>query len=323
MLSRLMYGAVAITAVFTAVVLDALISDTTATGLGADLRRKGTCIPVLLALLVAAGAVELGRLMRSAGLRPLTRWAALCCVVLMLTPWLVSGILLPRYPASVTGSPWQLAALAIALGTVGCGMLVRRELTGALGDVAATWGIILYAGLLPSFATQLRCHPFLHGPDGAWLLLIILAVVKVSDIGAYFIGTACGRHRLIPWVSPGKSVEGAFGGLLSSVAVALLFWFAYEWTRPADANAEQVPLLHSMTKLFHALTFWQVIIFGTLMSITGQLGDLLESVFKRAARAKDSASLVPAFGGVLDIIDSPAIAVPVAWFLLTCLWPVV
>jgi phosphatidate cytidylyltransferase len=331
MLNRLTYGAAAITAMFAIILFDARISDTTAVGVLADLRRQGSLIPILFALLALGGAIELGRLLCAAGLRPLVGWAVFWCLVLMLTPWLIAGVLLPRYPVDHSGSSWQIAALVLALGGTVLAVLSRRDLTGASADLAATWAVVLYAGFLPSFAVQLRCHPFLHGPDGAWLILIFLAVVKVSDIGAYFIGSAIGRHKLIPWISPKKTIEGALGGIACSITVALLFWFAFEWTHPvmvasgeaAETAAETVPLMHTVTELLHALRLWQLIIFAMLMSVSGQLGDLLESVFKRAAGAKDSAHLLPAFGGVLDIIDSPVLAAPVAWFLLTCLWPVV
>ncbi len=329
MLNRLTYGAAAITVIFALILFDALISSTVAEGVLADLRRKGSVLPMVFAVLAFGAAVELSRLAKSAGLRPQVRWAVFWSVALMLAPWFISGILLPRYPSS--GAQWELAAVALAIGGTVVGVLPRRDFSGALADVAATWAIIIYAGFLPSFALQLRCHQFLHGPDGAWLILIVLTVVKVSDIGAFFIGSAVGTHKLVPWISPKKTVEGAIGGILCSVTVALLFWYAFEWAHPGmtvpdgsgTAPDEFVPLMHTMTEIFHALTVPQVVIFGILMSVSGQLGDLLESVFKRAAKAKDSAKLLPAFGGVLDIIDSPVLAVPVAWFLLTCLWPVV
>ncbi|MCK4660514.1 MAG: phosphatidate cytidylyltransferase [Phycisphaerae bacterium] len=331
MFNRLAYGAVAILAIFTVFLFDALISDTTKTGILCDLARKGSLIPILFAILSFGGAVELARLMKSAGLKPLVPWAVCGSVVLMLSPWLVGGILTPRYPMDFSGPQWQLSMMMLLLGGAVLAVLPRRDLGGALNDVAATWAIMIYAGFLPSFALQLRCHDFLHGPDGVWLLLIVLTVIKVSDIGAFFIGSAIGRHKLIPWISPKKSVEGALGGIFSSIAVSLLFWFAFDWFSPelnlsvpgGREGGEVVPLMHTMTQLFHSLTISQVIIFGAVMSISGQLGDLLESVFKRSAGAKDSAKLLPAFGGVLDIIDSPVLACPVAWFLLTCLWPVV
>jgi len=335
MLNRLTYGAAAITAVFAVVVFDVRISDSVQTGALADLCAKGSLIPLLFSILSLGAAVELARLMKAAGLRPQVRWAVFWSVALMLAPWLVSGVLLPHYPVTHSGGQWQSAVLACAFAGTVLGVLPRHDFKGALSDVAATWAIIIYAGYLPSFALQLRCHPFLHGPDGAWLILIVLAVVKVSDIGAFFVGSAIGKHKLIPRISPKKSIEGAVGGILCSVTVALLFWWSFDWARPellvpapeaaaaGEAAAERVPLLRTITQLFHALTLTQVIIFGVVMSISGQLGDLLESAFKRAAGAKDSAHILPAFGGVLDIIDSPVLAAPVAWFLLTCLWPVV
>jgi phosphatidate cytidylyltransferase len=331
MSNRLTYGAAAITALFAVILFDALISENKAAGVLGDLGRHGSLIPILFALLAFGGAVELGRLMRMAGLRPHLRWAVGWSVVLMLAPWLVSGLLLPHYPVDLSGSQWLCAVLVLALTSTALVVLPRKDQNGALADFAATWGIMVYAGFLPSFALQLRASDFLGGHNGAWLLLIFLAVVKVSDIGAFFIGSAIGRHRLIPWLSPKKSIEGALGGIATSITVALLFWFAYAWTEPVivasvtgePTEADRVSLLHTMTELFHSLTLSQVIIFAILMSVFGQLGDLLESMFKRAAGAKDSAHLLPAFGGILDIIDSPVLAAPIAWFVLTCLWPVV
>lgn len=341
--NRLTYGAAAIAAVFALVLFDAWIGDTSSTRWWAELLRHGSLIPLIFGALAVGGAVELCRLMRAAGLRPQTAWAVFCSGLLTLTPWLVSGLVLQWSLSDLDGYQWLLAVLALALLGSVFGALARREMTGALADIGATWTVILYTGLLTSFALQLRSHSYLHGPDGAWLILIFVFVVKVSDIGAWFTGMAIGRHKLIPWVSPGKTIEGALGGMACSALVAFVLWKAHLWTEPQMAppvvsaivdggtpgkNVGEMlmrckALTHEITRNFHVLTMVQAIIFGILMSFSGQLGDLLESCFKRSAGVKDSASLLPAFGGILDIIDSPLLAAPVAWFLLTCWWPVV
>jgi phosphatidate cytidylyltransferase len=291
------------------------------------------------------GSLELGRLMRMCGLNPQVGWAVFCGAAITVSPWLVSGLLLNWNSADLLGYQWILALVAFALvGTV-VGALRRRErMTGAIADLGATWTVILYTGLLPCFALQLRSHSLLHGAGGAWLILIFILVVKVSDIGAWATGLLIGRHPLIPWISPKKTIEGSVGGIVLSMALALLLWQAHHWTEagmaPAtapsggsveaqgaeiiDLGDRSCALIHEMTRNFAGglRSWWQPVVFGLLMSIFGQLGDLIESSFKRAADAKDSAAVLPAFGGILDIIDSPLLAAPVAWFLLTCWWSV-
>jgi phosphatidate cytidylyltransferase len=168
---------------------------------------------------------------------------------------------------------------------------------------------------------QLRCNPDVPGPDAAWWVLVFLAVTKVSDIGAYLVGSAIGRHKLLPAVSPGKSVEGALGGIAASVLLAVVFFRLYDFLCGLLSIDHEVTLAaEQMTCGFRSLELWQVIVFAVLMSVFGQLGDLFESVLKRAAEQKHSASLLPGFGGMLDLIDSPLMAAPVAWFVLTVCW---
>jgi phosphatidate cytidylyltransferase len=92
--------------------------------------------------------------------------------------------------------------------------------------MAATLLMVFYVGFLGSFGLQLRCGRDIPGQEGAWLLLITLLVTKASDIGAYFVGTTMGRHKLIPGISPAKSIEGAVGGLMASALVAC---FSLRW----------------------------------------------------------------------------------------------
>jgi len=167
----------------------------------------------------------------------------------------------------------------------------------------------------------LRSDPYIPGPDAAWLVFAFLLITKASDIGAYLVGTTMGRHKLMPAVSPGKSVEGAVGGVIGSVLVALLLWRLYfVGDYLMSDQPGEVANLSRMTAAFGSLELWQVTVFGLLMSIFGQVGDLFESLLKRVARKKDSAAIVPGYGGVLDLIDSPVLAAPVAWFLLTVWW---
>ena len=153
-----------------------------------------------------------------------------------------------------------------------------------MANAGGTLLAITYLGVLPGFFLPICLT------HSAWMLLAIVAIVKAADIGAYTTGHLIGKHKLIPWLSPGKTVEGFFGGLVFSALVALV-------------------LLHRQFSLPSAL------IAGLLLGAVGQLGDLLESLLKRDAGVKDSGK-VPGFGGILDLLDSPLLAAPVAYWLL-------
>ncbi len=173
-----------------------------------------------------------------------------------------------------------------------------------MGDLGATLLMIVYLGFLAGFAVRLRCQ--LAGPTGGWLILLWLAVVKSSDIGGYLCGASIGRRRLLSSVSPNKTLEGLAGGLLLATTVAVVLgWFG--------------PTLAGVSGQRPWLTWSQALVFGPAMAFLGQLGDLTESLVKRNAAAKDSGQLIPEFGGVLDLIDSPLVTAPAAWWLLT-LW---
>jgi phosphatidate cytidylyltransferase len=124
-------------------------------------------------------------------------------------------------------------------------------------------------------------------------IILFLLTVKSADIGAYFTGKAIGRHKWVPQISPAKTWEGFIGGTLFACIIASLF-----------------------TRLFDIIPIAVAVLFGLVIGIFGQLGDLLESMLKRDSGEKDAANLLPAFGGVLDLVDSVVVAAPVAYLVL-------
>ncbi|MBB3103711.1 phosphatidate cytidylyltransferase [Azomonas macrocytogenes] len=132
-------------------------------------------------------------------------------------------------------------------------------------------------------------------PQGNWLILAVMLLVWVADIGAFFVGRKLGRHKLAPKVSPGKSWEGFWGGLVSSLAVTLFTVLYQGW---------------SIQVLIAAM------IVSTIVVAISVVGDLTESMFKRSAGVKDSSQLLPGHGGILDRIDSLTAAIPVFAVLL-------
>ena len=131
------------------------------------------------------------------------------------------------------------------------------------------------------------------GEVGGLVAAGLVMVVKVGDIGAYATGMTIGRHKLIPWLSPGKTIEGGLGALFcGGVAGGLLAW-GTGMTSPLAGVAG-----------------------GILLATSGAIGDLLESLLKRQAGAKDSGTMLPGMGGMLDVLDSPLLAGPVAWLLV-------
>ncbi len=245
--------------------------------------RAGLIIGPLLALMLWAVAFELATILRAAGLY--ASWAGLTWYALIG----FAAILVPSgdyAPKAIGGG--ALIALVVALLSV-----ARKQKTeGAIGAMSAAMLAFVYLGLTAGFVMLLRLD------FGAAALLACLLVTKSYDIGAYFTGRAIGRHKLIPWLSPAKTWEGLVGGLLLAggvgVASALLIT---RWDGPE-------------------LALWQAFLGGVLLGGVGQMGDLFASVLKRDAGVKDSSSLLPGFGGTLDVLDSPMLAGPVAYWLL-------
>jgi phosphatidate cytidylyltransferase len=176
-----------------------------------------------------------------------------------------------------------------------------RQTQGAIVHMAGTVLSTLYLGGLGWFLMALRVkHSFKSsGVQGSTMIVVmILLVVKFTDIGAFFGGKAIGRHKLIPWLSPGKTWEGLICGMLTAGAVGALL---ARWINPP----------------VYPLPWEKGFIFGMIIGGIGQLGDLLESLMKRDAEVKDSGKLVPGFGGILDIIDSPLLAAPFAYLMFS------
>ncbi len=177
--------------------------------------------------------------------------------------------------------------------------------------IACTLLGILYIPFLFNFFIKLGLTwdetDFFHsaGLTGRLLCFYLIAVVKSADIGAFLVGSRFGKHKLFPRISPGKTWEGFFGGLIFGLAVSLLLFMTCHG--------------HFGYKL---MTLHDALLLGLLLPVLGMLGDLIESLLKRAGGAKDTGIIIPGMGGLLDVLDSLLAAVPffyfyVLWFLPT------
>lgn len=263
-------------------------------------------LAALLAIASALAAWEFFRLARADGLTPLDDLGiALAGIVPLAVHAHYLGLL-----------PFPMFALPLAVLVLLALAIWLRGVDGKpLGAVSSTVLGIVYTGGMLSFGYAIRYHDYTIGavqvpvgsgaigiPAGGLLLILPLLLTWGTDIGAYFIGRAFGKRKLIPAVSPGKTVAGAWGGLLTSVIIA---WLYLQFVlRPA-------------THL--AMSGAGVIVFGVVVSVAAQLGDLVESLLKREAGVKDSSHLIPGHGGVLDRIDSLLFVLPVSYALLTWL----
>lgn len=153
-------------------------------------------------------------------------------------------------------------------------------------------GLLYVAGPV-SLAVALRAVP-----GGEHYLLLACGIVWIGDTGAFYIGSSLGRHPLAPQISPKKSVEGSVGGLIGSMAAAWVL-----------ARALGIPL-----------TFLSSLLVGAVIGGAGQMGDLIESMIKRAFHVKDTGHLIPGHGGVLDRIDSLLFAIPVLYLWVRTGW---
>ena len=261
----------------------------------------GTWLLVLALVAGLGGAQEVVGLLHAGGYRPLAS------VIYFGSLLVIASNLLPLHWRPVDEShalarlAWPAIAFTFSMMAALVGEMRRYERPGGVivNVGLATFGVA-YIGLLLSFTVQLRV---LGGPqDGIVALAALVAVVKAGDTGAYTFGRLLGRHKMTPVLSPGKTWEGAAGGLLSAVLAAYLV----------------MTFLPRAMGHTLAQTSWSWLLFGSVVGIAGILGDLAESLFKRDMGRKDSSTWMPGFGGILDVLDSILFAAPVAylcWYL--------
>lgn len=330
MAQRIFFGTLFLAVLITLSVLDALIAAQAVevpAPLG-ELLQHGSVMPLAILVVFVTGAVELNHLFRLRSARPYPVFACVMVGLLLISPWLSSAGLLGGEGPKVEGLYWQMVWMIVSVAGVGAIPLVRRNPDGALRDGAATLMIISYVGFLGSFGLQIRCGHDMPHLSGAWFLCLVILVTKASDIGAYLVGSTLGRHKLLPAVSPSKSVEGAIGGLVYSAGTSVLLVLGCIHLfspGPEDGGSlsEMLGLQATALSLKSSstgATFIVAAIFGLVLSSVGQLGDLIESGFKRDACVKDSGKILPRFGGILDLVDSPVLAMPAGWFYLTTVW---
>ncbi|MEY4118733.1 MAG: Phosphatidate cytidylyltransferase [Planctomycetota bacterium] len=282
---RLITGPLLILAILGIVWVDARIE-------AASIERglpAGLVLFALLALLSVLIAREVTVFLRAAGVKACGKVAALAALLG------VAGTAGSTLASTQVGVAGVLAtALAVMLVAALLRMARDRDPKGALMLAGGVLLAGIYGGVLPGFWMLIRLE---HSP---WLLLGALLTTKACDIGAYFTGMSIGRHKMIPWLSPKKTWEGLAGGIVFASAIgAVLAHFSANLASEADHYP-----------------WWIGAVLGALVAIVGQAGDLAESAFKRDAGVKDSGSILPGMGGVLDVLDSPLLAGPAVYWLL-------
>ncbi len=212
---------------------------------------------------------------------------------------LVLSYSIPTQTATTPGPETTTTIAIITTGMIAVFVLSilifshHRNAAGVIAAAGAVMFAMVYLGFMLGFLLALRRS------HSAWIVVGVIAVAKACDTGAYFTGRAIGRHRMIPWLSPGKTWEGLAGGIVTAAAVGVALAFASRLLDPAD----HVPV-------------WIGAVCGVIFAIVGQLGDLTMSLFKRGAGLKDSSAMLPGLGGVLDVLDSPLMVAPVASWIL-------
>jgi phosphatidate cytidylyltransferase len=250
----------------------------------------GAPLATLLGGLAGIAAWEFYRIAREGGSTPLS---VIGVVLAALIPIGVHGEVLGvlRIPLYA----WVLVVVAV----LGAAIWLRGVDGKPLGAASTTVFGVLYTGATLAFAYVLRYHNYAVGDTaGALAVLFPVVLTWASDTGAYFSGRLIGGRKLIPSVSPGKTIAGAIGAVVVTVAVTYAFVHG---------------LLIPQAQL--AFTPWGLVIFGVAISVIAQVGDLAESLLKREAGVKDSGTLFPGHGGVLDRLDSLFFVLPAAYAL--------
>lgn len=254
-------------------------------------------LAVGVALVTLLALFEFFALGDAIGHRAYRFWTATCALLLVFVQWDAAKTSPEAHVISIdrilgiggTIFPAPTIADVLFVFLLGVGALTlatKRPMVEALPAAGVSSSGLILVALPLTFA--IRLHGI--GAFGPALVFFVLVITWVGDTAAYFVGRAIGRHKLAPILSPNKSWEGTVASILGALLVAVVF-----------ARFVNLPLAHLLSM-------------AAAGNVAGQFGDLLESAFKRSAGVKDSGTLLPGHGGVLDRIDALILAFPVVWY---------
>ena len=240
---------------------------------------EGSSFALFIGFVVMLGAWEWARLAGFTA-QPVRVAYAVAVALILFVMYILPGL-----------APWVLGASVLWWGVATYLVLTYPRSSGHWASAASKLVIGLLI-LLPAWQGLVQIK---QEPLGNWLIMAVMVLVWGADIGAYFSGRAFGKRKLAPQVSPGKSWEGVYGGLLLSLVITAIVGLVRDW---------------GFAQMLMGLVGAAVIVFISVV------GDLTESMFKRQSGIKDSSNLLPGHGGVLDRIDSLTAAIPVFAVLL-------
>lgn len=247
--------------------------------------RLDIVIFVVLAALSVVGYSELAAMLRRVDVHvPAMSGMAACIPVLATTSWIARGV-------THAGHLLMLMLLSAALAFLALGSMEKKT-SSLAGPALGLFGLI-YIPLPLGSLFALRALP-VEPQMGVALMATVIAVIKLSDVGAYCVGKPFGRHALAPTISPKKTVEGFLGEVVTGAAVAAGL----------------------LTLAFGVLPVWASLLSGAAISVAGCAGDLLESKIKRTCDVKDSSARQLAMGGCLDMLDSLLLGAPAAYWIM-------
>jgi phosphatidate cytidylyltransferase len=298
---RLITAPILIATLLALVLLDDWLDDVVLGGFWRELFRgkdhppRGLVLFFLTLAIAPLAARELSAIFRANGIATRTWLTSLAAIT-----GLVLSYSIPTETATGPGTETTTTIAIIATGMMLVFVIAlltfsrHRNVVGVVAAAGAVVFAMVYLGFMLGFLLALRRS------HSAWIVVGVIVTTKACDTGAYFVGSALGRHKLIPWLSPKKTWEGLVGG----VAAAVLVGLALAAASGLLGEADHVPL-------------WVGALCGAVFALVGQLGDLAVSLFKRGAGMKDSSTILPGLGGVLDVLDSPLMVAPVAYWILT------
>ncbi len=278
------------------------------------LRAPVPVVAVVTAAVALATVQEFLKLTESYGIQPLR-----------LPTYIFVGLLFICLALSAAAETPQISALKFMLAAVFAAAIApfifltvtmqRTQMSGAYPAAGASTFAFGYVALPLAMLVQVR-----QQWGGAFWLLYLLLIVWAGDIFAYFVGHTVGRHLMAPRISPKKTWEGAAAALVASLLVGiLLFTHALQ----ISSFLLRIGLITRRDGLFglEKPELWPIITLTVVLNVAAQLGDLVESLIKRGAGVKDTGTILPGHGGMLDRIDALLFAAPIMWFYATVIFP--